>query len=408
MSKFFWPFVANVALFAAIACFYPFLVIYYRQQGLSGAEIGLLSGLTPLLTLLGAPLWTNLADVTRRHRLIMSLLIVVTAATLAALPALHAFVPVLLLIIVLSACFSPITALLDSATLAMLGHRRELYGRVRVGGTLGYVAMGALVGALVQRTSLQFSFWTGAAPLLVLLVSAQRLSFGAAPPPAQPGVGAGPAAAATGGVRTLLADRRWWPFLVLVFAAGLSLTLTTTYILAYMQELGADAAGMGLALTMGAVMEIPMMLIGHRLLARYPSYSLFMLAIVLTGLRLLLYVVTRSPTAVIWLQLANGITYPLAWLSGVTYAHDHAPPGLSATAQGLFGAIFSGFGAAVGNFVGGPLFGRFGGHVTYLIFGSTILAIAAGMWLVQRLTTPKTVDQSPRHPLPDAGRGPGG
>jgi PPP family 3-phenylpropionic acid transporter len=283
-----------------------------------------------------------------------------------------------------------------------------LYGRVRVGGTLGYVAMGALVGALVQRTSLQFSFWTGVALLLVLLVSAQRLSFGAAPP----GAAAGPRGAArsgaarsgaarsgaarsgaarsgaarSGSVRTLLADRRWWPFLVLVFAGGLSLTLTTTYILAYMQELGADAAGMGLALTMGAVMEVPMMLIGHRLLARYPAYSLFMLAIALTGLRLLLYTLAHSPTTVIWLQLANGLTYPLAWLSGVTYAHDHAPPGLSATAQGLFGAVFSGFGAAVGNFAGGPLFGRFGGHVTYLIFGSTILAIAAGMWLLQRLT----------------------
>ncbi len=400
MAKFFWPFLANVALFAAVACFYPFLVIFYRQQGLSGPQIGLLSGLTPLLTLLGAPLWTNLADVTRRHRLVLSGVILVTAATLALLPALHAFLPVFLVVVVLSACFAPVAALLDSATLAMLGNRRELYGRVRVGGTLGYVAAGVLIGALVQRAGLQFAFWTGTALLLVLLVAAQRLSFVEAPPGAAPPGAARPAAlSGRGGVRTLLADRRWWPFLVLAFAAGLSLTVTTTYILAYMQELGADAGSMGLALTMGAVMEIPMMLIGHRLLARYSSYSLFMLAIALTGARLLLFVVTRSPQAVIWLQLANGITYPLAWLSGVTYAHEHAPPGLSATAQGLFGAVFSGFGAAVGNFIGGPLFGRFGGHVTYLIFGATILSIALLVWLVQRLAPPRApaVVSAPAH-----------
>ena len=131
-------------------------------------------------------------------------MILVTAASLALLPALHAFLPVLLIIVVLSACFAPITALLDSATLAMLGNRRELYGRVRVGGTLGYVAAGALIGALVQRTGLQFSFWTGAALLLVLLLAAQRLSFGAAPPatPGAPGDRGG-------SVRTLLADQRW-------------------------------------------------------------------------------------------------------------------------------------------------------------------------------------------------------
>src|SRR5262245_44683578 len=214
MSKLFWPFLANVALFAAVACFYPFLVIYYRQQGLSGAQIGLLSGLTPLLTLLGAPLWTNLADRTRRHRLLLSLLILASAAALALLPAMRAFAPVLFIIVGLSACFSPVTALLDSATLAMLGNRRELYGRVRVGGTLGYVAMGALVGALVQRTSLQFSFWTGAALLLVLFVAAQRLSFSAHP------ANIHTAAPASSGLRALLADRRWWPFLALAFGAG--------------------------------------------------------------------------------------------------------------------------------------------------------------------------------------------
>ena len=389
MAKFFWPFLANVALFAAIACFYPFLVIYYRQQGLSGPQIGLLSGLTPLLTLLGAPLWTNLADATRRHRLVFCLMIVVTAATLALLPTLHAFAPLLVMIVVLSACFAPIIALLDSATLAMLGNRRELYGRVRVGGTLGYVVTGALIGALVQRAGLQFSFWTGTALLLVLLLAAQRLSFGeaspGAPPPGAAPVGAPqPAARAGGSVRTLLADRRWWPFLALAFAGGLASVISSNYLFAYMRELGAPESSMGLAITLSVVSEVPVLFFGNRLVSRFGPYPVLLAAMLITGLRLLLFFFAVTPTWVLLFQLLNGLTFPLMWVAGVAYAHAHAPPNLAATAQGLFGAMVYGFGDAVGGFAGGPLFERFGGRATYILFGVIILGIVALVAGLQR------------------------
>src|ERR1700694_164684 len=137
MQKF-WPFLANVLFFAAAACVLPFLILYYERLGFSGPEIGLLTGISPLVTLVSAPLWTNLADITRRHRLVVSLIILTAAVCLAALPFLNSFVLVLLASIVLSACFIPVTSFFDSATMFMLGGQQELYGRVRLGGTFGY------------------------------------------------------------------------------------------------------------------------------------------------------------------------------------------------------------------------------------------------------------------------------
>src|SRR5437899_11515146 len=95
----FWPFLANVLFFAALACVLPFLILYYERLGFSGPQIGLLTGLSPLVTLVSAPLWTNLADVTRRHRLVVSLIILTAAVCLATLPLLTRFVPVLLVVI---------------------------------------------------------------------------------------------------------------------------------------------------------------------------------------------------------------------------------------------------------------------------------------------------------------------
>lgn len=81
-----WPFIFNALLFAGFAFVVPFMVLYYQSVGFTGAQIGLLTGITPLITLLGAPLWTTLADATRRHRLIMSLVILAGAITIFTFP----------------------------------------------------------------------------------------------------------------------------------------------------------------------------------------------------------------------------------------------------------------------------------------------------------------------------------
>src|SRR5512136_1110520 len=92
-----WPFTLNVLLFAAMAFVQPFLVLYYQSLDFTGAQIGLLVGLSPLVTLLSAPLWTGVADKTRQHRLIMSLAILAGASILLAFPWFHLFASILLL-----------------------------------------------------------------------------------------------------------------------------------------------------------------------------------------------------------------------------------------------------------------------------------------------------------------------
>jgi len=375
MSKI-WPFGANVLFFAAAACVLPFLILYYERLGFSGPQIGLLTGISPLVTLASAPLWTNLADVTRRHRLVVSAILLVAATCLAALPFLTTFWPVLAAAVLLSACFIPVTSFFDSATMFMLGGRKELYGRVRLGGTFGYGIMGYVTGLLIQRYDIGLALWAAAALLLLTLLIAQVLRYGALKPdPAQ-----------TGSVRTLLGDRRWLPFLALAFAGGLSTLVSTNYLFAYMRELKASDASMGLAITLSTVAEVPVLFFGNRLITRFRSGPLLIAAMVITGVRLLLFYFAVTPNLVLGLQLLNGLTFPLMWLAGVAYAHEHAPAGLAATAQGLFGSMVYGFGSAVGGFAGGPLFEQIGGRATYIVFGLVILGIVAVVAVWQRLT----------------------
>jgi MFS family permease len=79
------------------------------------------------------------------------------------------------------------------------------------------------------------------------------------------------------------------------------------------------------------------------------------------------------------------MVFPAMWLAGVAYADENAPAGMKSTAQGLFGSMTFGFGAAFSGFVGGLLLESIGGRGMFLVFGIVILvglAIIEGMKLM--------------------------
>ena len=64
------------------------------------------------------------------------------------------------------------------------------------------------------------------------------------------------------------------------------------------------------------------------------------------------------------------------WVSGVAYANKMAPPGLGATAQGVFAGTVMGLGPALGAFSGGILYDAYGAVVAFQWAGfASLLAL---------------------------------
>jgi PPP family 3-phenylpropionic acid transporter len=369
-----WPFAFSFLFFASVASVSPYTVLYYRGLGFTGAQIGLLTGITPLITLFSVPLWTGLADVTRRHRLVMSLALLVGVVMMLLFPLLNAFAPVLLVSVLFSAFFAPVSSFADSATMVMLADEKEMYGRIRLGGTIGFGLTAPIAGTLVQNHGLKWAFWGCAALFFLAFIVSQKLVYGevVADDAARPSV------------RALPANPRWLLFLALALASGVALAATNTYFFPYMKELGAKESMMGLALTIGTLSEIPVLFFGNRLVKRFKPYGLLTLTMVVTVVRFFLLVASATPNLVLFIQLLNGLTFPAMWVAGVSYAHEHAPAGMHTTAQGVFGATVFGLGTAVGGFTGGLLLESVGGRGLYLVFGVVLLAIVVIVTLIQR------------------------
>lgn len=370
----FWPFTFNILGFAAGASVLPFLVLYYQELGFTGTQIGLLTGITPLITFFIAPLWSGIADTTGRHRLIMSLAILGGAATLIIYPFLYTFLAVLLIAILLNFFVAPIVPFADSATMFMLGDEKEFYGRIRLGGTIGYGLAALIMGGLVQNYGLRIAFWGSAAMLILALIVSQKLLYSRMDSDTP----------SRGGMRIILTNPRWLLFLSLAFVGGLALAAFNSYFFPYMKDVGASASMMGLALTIGTISEVPVLFYGNKLIRKFKTYGLLMLSMVVTGLRLILFAFAGSVAVVLFLQLFGGLTFASFWIAGVSFADENAPAGMQTTAQGLFSAMVMGIGTAVGGFIGGILLESIGGRNLYLIFGIVVLIITALIAVINR------------------------
>jgi len=373
-----WPFSFYFWQYAGVAFMAPFVVLYYQNLGFNGGQIGFLAGLAPLVTLFSAPLWTGLADATRQHRFIMTVTLLGGSLTIFAYPFLTTFVPVLLLVVLSNMFLAPVSSLADNATMSLLADEKDFYGRLRLGGTFGFAIAAPIAGQFVQSWGLKMAFWGCALLYLLALLTGQKFVRETGKVVSSAKVSLGSAS------RVLMANPRMLLFLVGALGGGFAMAMTNNYFFPYMKELGAKESTMGLALTLGTVCEVPIMFFGHRLLRYFKAYRLFILALVVTGIRLLLLSIAVNPTQALIIQLSNGLCFPAMWMAGVSYVDENAPAGMSATAQGIFGAAVFGVGTALGGFIGGALLESIGARGMCLVFGTVTMLIVAAILLIGR------------------------
>lgn len=352
--------------YAAMAGLMPFLVLYYRQVGLNGGQIGLLAGLPPFLTWLAAPLWGALADATQRHRQLMVAANVGAIAAVLGLAQAQSLRGLLLLVMVYAIFNAPLMPLVDNSVMALLGERSADYGKQRLWGAVGWGVAGGIAGLLVDRWGISFSFFAFAVWMALGLAVALRLPI---------------SHAAIGrpfwvGLAGLLRDRRLAVFLITMLMAGIGMSTVNSFLFLYLEDLGARASLMGLSLTIATLSELPVFFFSGLLLHRWGARVLLLLSLTIFVLRLAIYAAFPLAEIVLAANLLHGLTFSASWVAGVTYANQIAPPGLGATAQGLFSGVTMGLGAALGALTGGLLYETAGPGVMY---GVVAVCVAAGV-----------------------------
>jgi MFS transporter, PPP family, 3-phenylpropionic acid transporter len=372
------------AYFAAMAAVMPYLALYYASAGLSGAQIGLLAGLLPLVMMVGGPLWAEFADATGRYRLVLRITIGGSILVAVGLALSGSFLAFAILAALLALCIAPTMPLLDHAVLEALGERTSAYGRQRVWGVYGWAITAPVVGWVTDRFGLPWMFAFFIAAMLAGLVVTQRVPIGST---AGRRFGAGLAA--------MLRDARWLPFLLTVIVAGMSLSLSLNFLMLYLREIGAGLSLVGVAMTATTLSELPVMVFAGLLLARFGPRPLLIAALLAWALRLWLYAAVTVPVWILPVQLLHGPSFGALWIAGVAYARHLAPSGAGATAQGLFASATMGLGGLAGGLFGGVTYDWLGAPTMFRLMAGLTLASALLMAFVRPGAKPERSSSRP-------------
>lgn len=369
--------------FGAAATLSPYLVLYYESLGLTGTQIGLLTGIVPLVTLFSSTLWGAVADASRRYRGVVLLAIAglwVSALLMTRVVGIEG----LLATVVLFAFFgAPVGSLMDNSVVTQLGERKNEYGRIRLWGSVGWGFSAFIMGPVLERAGLEWAFYGYLAVMGVLFLYTLTV----------PIVGTERTASFKAGLRVLLGDGRFLGLLVMALIFGISLGMSLNYLFLHMSAMGASETLMAWTLVMATISEVPFLFLSGRIISRYGINRIIAVAFLLMATRAFIYAFMPAPWWVLPVNLLlGGPTFALFWAGAVAEANRLAPPGLGGTAQGALGSVMFGLGSAAGNFFGGIIFERYGAPPLMQSVG-WLLAITLVVFVALRL--------APRRHVPD-------
>lgn len=364
-----------------LGIFFPYISLYLKENaGLGGIELGFVLAAFPISGLIAQPLWGYVADRTGNRAGVLVLITTGAAFGFAAFRFAHGFVWLLGAAFMLALFSTAVIPMTVSVHLAALGgDGLQTFGRVRVWGTVGFLALilafppilDLYQGATepsgeMSEPGLEIMFpATGAVVILAALVGLAHPRGGEVALRARPGEW-----------RTLL---RMGPVLRLclfAFLAFFFLHGPMVLFPVYVKGLGGD-------LELVSRLWIPMLLVEIPLIAwfgpamkRLGARGMLCVGMLGGGARWLICGMTQDLVWIAAVQLLHGLGVMGLLLGGPLYLEQVVPKRLRSTGQGLYAACGVAIGGSCSSVFFSWLIDRAGFEAPYLGGGAGAILLA--------------------------------
>ncbi len=343
------------ATFACVGIGLPYGPVWFADRGLSVIEIGYLSSLGSMAKLIASGPFGNIADRFGKPGLMVAVAVAVGLAGHVGYLLSGAFWQYAAIAILVGMFFPGALSVLESAASRQAALGRFDYGRVRLWGSVGFLATSLLAGALLR--------WVDPWIIMPLIVGcfALALIVAIAAPIGDSGEPRPPRASLWLHSLTILKSPGVaWVFL----AAGCiqnSHMMYYSYSVLHWRSVGMESTLTGLLWGLSIIGEIGLLMIAGGWLMRVPPAWLMLAGGLSAAFRWSVMAVTSDSWAMVGCQLLHAPSFALTHLATMRFFGDRAPAGLAATTQGLFMALPMGL-ATMAAFAGsGLLYQAFGG-----------------------------------------------
>lgn len=361
------------ALFIVYGTHVPFTPVWLSSLGLTAGEIALIMSVPLFLRIVTTPAIALAADRFSTHRETMIALAWIALVIVLALSQMAGFWPVMVLMIPLIVAFSSAMPLAE--TLAVRGVREAGldYGRIRLWGSLTFIAASFLGGLMIDRWGAGLGIWLVAFGCLATLAAAHmlprydRIAPTSGPPPGPIWHAREP--------RQLLASKPFAAFLVAAGGAQAAHATMLAYGTLIWQQQGLSAGVSGALWAIAVLAEVILFAYAAPLLARFPAVRMLALAAAVSIVRWVSMAFDPPLAVLVPLQVLHAITYGGSHIGAIYFIAQAVPVHMQGSAQALYATIASGVAMGSATLVSGQLLGAHGSAVAYLAM--CVLSIAA-------------------------------
>jgi nucleoside transporter len=318
--------------------------------GFDGRQNGLAYGATALAAMISPFFVGMIADRFFATERILAALHIIGGTLLFYVSTLTEFSQFYPVLIVYTLCYMPTLALSNSLSFHHMQDPAREFPRVRVLGTIGWIAAGYAINLLGFGVSPGMFRTAGAASILLGLYC---LALPHTPPTK---VGHAVTARDVLGLDalSLMKERSFAIFVLGSFLICIPLQFYYTFAAAFMTELG--VTNVESKMTMGQISEIFFMLIMPWFFARLGVKWMLIVGMLAWTARYLLFAYGDGG-ALVWMLylgiILHGICYDFFFVTGQIYVDQRAPVALRAAAQGFIAFVTLGAGMFIGSYLSG-------------------------------------------------------
>ena len=350
----------------------PFWPLWLENRGLGAVEIGIILALGPWVRVVSNPLVAQFADRSGRAKTVLSIFAGLSMLAFAGFFPAQGFWWILAISLLVAICFPAMLPIGESQVMAAVLRRRLDYGRIRLWGSITFIIATLGAGRLL----------TGRDPdLILLLVLAAlaatflaTLSFPAEPADAKKNE--------RGGIVTLLTQPRFVFFVATASLLQASHAVYNGFSSLHWRAAGISETMIGALWAEAVIAEILLFSVSGFLIRRLGPSGLLTLAGVSGVVRWTVLAQTTDIPALLAVQLLHATTFGAVHLAAMHFVARNAPPGLSATAQGLY-ASASGLAMGLAMLGAGGLFAALQGQAFFAMaaISAAGTGLAAVLWL---------------------------
>ena len=358
------------AYFVFIGVFLPYFGLYLQSLSFSAWDIGLLMSQMQLMRVFGPYLWGTLADRTGQRLRIIRLTGVMTLIVFSFFFFIHRFEAYLIAIAALAFFWAAALPLVEALTFDHLREHSSRYSRVRMWGSIGYIAAALGTGILLDYLPLSSLQWL----CMLTLVSIPCCAFLLPEMPLRHAEHEPPP------VLNILRQASVAALFAACFAMSVAHGALNIFYPILLTDHGYSKSTVGSLLSLGVLSEIAAFFFMSWVLRHCRLRRILLLSFTIAVVRFpMIGWGVAFPVVLVLAQLLHGLTFGSFHAAAITAVNRWFPGRARSRGQALYASLTFGAGGLLGGLLSGWTWDHLGGELTFAL--SSVYALV-GLILV--------------------------